>query len=177
MKRPKRTTIIFSDKDREYVEGLISQGREQSLTALISKIFDVYRSLAIHDWKYPGEYYVGPSRVSLFSQEALNAMLGFIPEKERLSVGRSVGEVMGLAITTNFKLEPQDRENWPEVLKHMSILGYGDFTLRENLIIIKNPFVTDTDLLAGILEGLIGKNIKVITALPAVFEVTDRPLR
>jgi len=50
----KRTTIIFNEKDRQYLEQLIKEGKEPGIKPLISKMFDVYRSMAIYDWKFPG---------------------------------------------------------------------------------------------------------------------------
>ncbi|MDH5420093.1 MAG: hypothetical protein OEX06_07170, partial [Candidatus Bathyarchaeota archaeon] len=60
----KRTTIILDDEEREYIDSLIEKGREPGIKPLISKMLDVYRSMMIYDWKYPGEYYCGISRVA-----------------------------------------------------------------------------------------------------------------
>ena len=55
----RRTTIILDEEEREYIDSLITKGREPGIKPLISKMLDVYRSMRIYDWKFPGEYYIG----------------------------------------------------------------------------------------------------------------------
>ena len=58
----KRTTIILEKDEREYIDSLIREGKEPGIKPLISKMLDVYRSMMIYDWRFPGEYYCGISR-------------------------------------------------------------------------------------------------------------------
>ena len=50
----KRTTIILDEEERKYIDQLIREGKELGIKPLISKMLDVYRSMMIYDWKYPG---------------------------------------------------------------------------------------------------------------------------
>ena len=71
----KRTTIILDQEERDYIDKLINEGREPGIKPLISKMLDVYRSMRIYDWKYPGEYYIGISRVAFLNVEFLDILL------------------------------------------------------------------------------------------------------
>ena len=74
----KRTTIIFDEEERKYIDSLISEGKEAGIKSLVSKMLDVYRSMSIYDWKYPGEYYVGVSRVAFVNVEFLSVLFQYI---------------------------------------------------------------------------------------------------
>ena len=78
----KRTTIILDEEEREYIDSLINEGREPGIKPLVSKMLDVYRSMRIYDWKFPGEYYIGISRVAFLNVEFLDILLSYIPENQ-----------------------------------------------------------------------------------------------
>ena len=62
----KRTTIILEKEEREFIDSLIREGKEPGIKPLISKMLDVYRSMMIYDWRFPGgEYYIGISRIEI----------------------------------------------------------------------------------------------------------------
>jgi hypothetical protein len=50
----KRTTIILDRNEREYIDSLIREGKEPGIKPLISKMLDIYRSMMIHEWRFPG---------------------------------------------------------------------------------------------------------------------------
>ena len=68
----KRTTIILEKDERDFVDSLIREGKEPGIKPLISKMLDVYRSMMIYDWRFPGEYYCGISRVAFVNAELLS---------------------------------------------------------------------------------------------------------
>jgi len=70
----RRTTIILEEDERKYIDKLIQDGKEAGIKQLISKMLDVYRSMMIYDWRYPGEYYAGISRVAFVNVEFVNWM-------------------------------------------------------------------------------------------------------
>ena len=74
----KRTTIILDEEEREYIDSLINEGRESGIKPLISKMLDVYRSMRIYDWKFPGEYYIGISRVAFLNVEFIDILLNYL---------------------------------------------------------------------------------------------------
>ncbi len=169
----KRTTIIFEEGDRQYLEQLIKDGKEPGIKPFISKMFDVYRSMAIYDWKFPGEYYVGVSRVAFFSQENLGVLVDLLPKDKLEETGRRLGEFTGIAVEASQNLNPRKKENWPKVLERLRIFGYGDLMLRDNFIVAKNPFITNLTVLEGFLEGVLGCALEPrITTSPIVFEIS-----
>lgn len=169
----KRTTVIFEDKDRLYLEQLIRDGKEPGIKPFISKMFDVYRSMAMYDWKFPGEYYVGISRVAFFSQENLQQLVELIPEDRMAATGRQLGETTSVSIGASQNLDPHKMENWPRILERLRVFGYGDVILREDFIVVKNPFIANLTFLTGFLEGVLGTNLEArITTSPIVFEVS-----
>ncbi|UCG36871.1 MAG: hypothetical protein JSV64_00920, partial [Candidatus Bathyarchaeota archaeon] len=88
----RRTTVILEEEERKYVDNLIKEGREAGLKQLISKMLDVYRSMMIYDWKYPGEYYAGISRVAFINIEFVNTLLQYVPAEQHREIGRKAGE-------------------------------------------------------------------------------------
>jgi hypothetical protein len=171
----KRTTVIFDDKDRQYLEQLIREGKEPGIKPFISKMFDVYRSMAMYDWKFPGEYYVGISRVAFFSQENLQQLVELIPEDKLRETGRRLGEMTAVSIEASQNIDPHKKDNWPKVLERLRVFGYGDLIFREDYIVAKNPFISDLTFLTGFLEGIIGTSLEAkITTSPIVFEISKK---
>jgi hypothetical protein len=172
-KAGKRTTVIFEEKDREYLEQLIRDGKEPGIKPFISKMFDVYRSMAMYDWKFPGEYYVGISRVAFFSQENLELLIEMVPEEKLRETGRKLGETTAVSVEASQNVDPHKKDNWGKVLERLRVFGYGDVILREGYIVAKNPFITNLTFLTGFLEGILGATLEArITTSPIVFEVS-----
>jgi len=171
-KTSKRTTVILDEEDREYLDNLIKENKERGIKSFISKMFDVYRSMAIYDWKYPGEYYSGISRVAFIHQELLNVLSGLVPKDKRRETGRKIGDALRSSIIASQNIDTKKAEGQSDVLKHLRILGYGNLFRRENMIIARNPFISDVEQLQGFLEAILGVNLKARTNVsPIIFEV------
>ena len=170
----KRTTIIFDQRDRQYLENLIRDGKEPGIKPFIAKMMDVYRTMAIHDWKFPGEYYIGLSRAAFFSQQDIQLMIDLIPEENRHDAAKKIGEVTALSIQASLNVDPHERENWPLVLERLRVFGYGDLVLRDDYIVVKNPFISNLNFLTGFLEGVLNLTlVPKITTSPLVFEISQ----
>jgi hypothetical protein len=170
----KRTTIILDEEEREYIDSLIEKGREPGIKPLISKMLDVYRSMMIYDWKYPGEYYCGISRVAFVNIEFIDTMLKYIPEEKWREVGLKMGEAAKVSMEATLDLETANREKWPNVLKRLRIQGFGDFYLRDKFIILRTPFINNSEVWRGFLESLLGVHLEARTLTPPlVFEITS----
>ncbi len=168
----KRTTIILDEEEREYIDSLIREGREPGIKPLISKMLDVYRSMTIYDWKYPGEYYCGISRVAFVNVELINILLQHIPKEKWREVGREAGEAIKVSMAASLNLQTADRESWSDVFKRLRVQGFGDFYLRDKYVIIKTPFVSNSEVLGGFLEGLLGIQLDAKTSSPPlIFEL------
>jgi len=169
----RRTTIILEEEERRYIDELIKDGKEAGIKQLISKMLDVYRSMMIYDWKYPGEYYAGISRIAFINIEFVNTLLQYIPPDQHREVGRKAGEAAKISMEATLNLDTTDKEKWSEVFKRLRIQGLGDFYQRDKYIIIKTPYIYNPEVQRGYLETLLGATLEIRTANPPfVYEVT-----
>jgi hypothetical protein len=170
----KRTTIILEKEEREFVDQLIREGKEPGIKPLISKMLDVYRSMMIYDWRFPGEYYCGISRIAFVNVELLNILIQHIPDEEYRIIGRNMGDALKISIETTLDIQTVNREKWPEVFKRLRVQGFGDIYLKDKYMLIKTPFINEAEIWAGFLEGLLNIKLDVKTASPPlVFEIKE----
>ena len=170
----KRTTIILEKEEREFIDSLIREGKEPGIKPLISKMLDVYRSMMIYDWRFPGEYYCGISRIAFVNVELINILIQHISKEEWLDIGRKMGEAARVSIETTLGVQATNREKWPEVFKRLRVQGFGDFYVRDKYILIKTPFINESNIWAGFLEGLLNIELDVKTSAPPfVFEIKE----
>ncbi|MGA3191066.1 MAG: hypothetical protein ABSD73_00960 [Candidatus Bathyarchaeia archaeon] len=171
----KRTTIILEKDEREFIDSLIREGKEPGIKPLISKMLDVYRSMMIYDWRFPGEYYCGISRVAFVNVELLNILIQNTPREKWREIGRRMGEATKVSIETTLGLRTEDREKWSDVFKRLRVQGFGDFYLKDKYLLIKTPFIGESEIWAGLLEGLLDVELDVkTTSSPLVFEMIEK---
>jgi len=171
----RRTTIILEKDEREYVDSLIREGKEPGIKPLISKMLDVYRSMMIYDWRFPGEYYCGISRIAFVNVELLNILIQNTPRDKWREIGKKMGEATRVSIETTLGIQTQEREKWGDVFKRLRVQGFGDFYLKDKYILIKTPFINESDIWAGLLEGLLDIDLDVkTTSSPLVFEIREK---
>lgn len=167
----RRTTIILDKDEREFIDSLIREGKEPGIKPLISKMLDVYRSMTIYDWRFPGEYYCGISRIAFVNVELLNVLIQNTPKEKWREIGRRMGEAVKISLETTMGLRTENRERWPDVFKRLRVQGFGDFYLKDKYILIKTPFINESEIWAGLLEGLFNIELDVkTTSSPLVFE-------
>jgi hypothetical protein len=168
----RRTTIILDEDERKYIDSLIREGREPGIKPLISKMLDIYRSMSIYDWRYPGEYYVGVSRVAFVNVEFINTLLQYVPQDKFREVGQKMGEAARISMEATIGLETTNREKWDDVFKRLRVQGFGDFYLRDKYFLVKAPFISNAETLCGFLENLLDVQLEVRTSTsPFVFAV------
>jgi len=171
----KRTTIILDKEEREFIDKLIREGKEPGIKPLISKMLDVYRSMMIYDWRFPGEYYCGISRIAFLNIELVNILIQNIPKEKWREIGRKMGEAIKVSMEATLGIQTADPEKWQEVFKRLRIQGFGDFYLKDKYILIKAPFISEPEIWAGFMEGLLGVELDVKTSTaPFVFEIKPR---
>lgn len=172
----KRTTIILEKDEREFVDSLIKEGKEPGIKPLISKMLDVYRSMMIYDWRFPGEYYCGISRVAFVNAELVGILINNVPMEKWRDIGKKMGEATRVSIETAIGIQTTKREKWPDVFKRLRVQGFGDFYLKDRYLLIKTPFISESEIWAGFLEGLLDIELDVKTASPPlVFEIRENP--
>ena len=174
----KRTTIILEKNERDFIDQLIKEGKEPGIKPLISKMLDIYRSMMIYDWRFPGEYYCGISRIAFVNVELLNILIQQIPKEKWCGIGKIMGAALKVSMETTLDLKMSQRENWESVFKRLKVQGFGDFYLKDKYLLIKTPFIGYPELWEGILEGLFDVELDMKTTVPPlVFEIkTKQPL-
>jgi hypothetical protein len=171
----KRTTIILKKEEREFIDSLIREGKEPGIKPLISKMLDVYRSMTVYDWRFPGEYYCGISRIAFVNVELINILIQHVPSEEYHKIGRSMGEALKVSVETTLGIKTADREKWSDIFKRLRVQGLGDFYLRDKYVLIKTPFINEAQIWAGFLEGLLGVELNVKTSSPPlVLEIREK---
>jgi hypothetical protein len=168
----KRTTIILEKDEREFIDQLIKEGKEPGIKPLISKMLDVYRSMMIYDWRFPGEYYCGISRIAFVNVELLNILIQQIPKEKWHGIGKEMGAALKISMETTLGLQAAQRENWENIFKRLRVQGFGDFYLKDKYLLLKTPFIGYPELWGGLLEGLFDIDLDMKTTVPPlVFEI------
>jgi hypothetical protein len=173
----KRTTIILEKDERDFIDSLIKEGKEPGIKPLISKMLDVYRSMMIYDWRFPGEYYCGISRIAFVNVELLNILIQQIPKEKWHDIGKTMGDALKVSMETTLGITAAQRESWESVFKRLRVQGFGDFYLKDKYLLLKTPFIGYAEIWAGLLEGLFEIELDIKTTVPPlVFEIkTKRP--
>ena len=168
----KRTTVILEKGEREFIDKLIREGKEPGIKPLISKMLEVYRSMMVYDWNFPGEYYCGISRVAFVNVELLNILIQRAPKEKWREIGRQMGAALKVSLETTLDLPSVTRDNWESVFHRLRIQGFGDFYTKDRYLLAKMPFINEADILAGILEGLLEVELDLKNSVPPlIFEV------
>ncbi len=168
----KRTTIILDRDEREYIDALVSEGKEAGIKPLISKMLDIYRNLMVYDWRFPGEYYCGISRTAFVNVELINLLIQQIPKEKWREVGKKMGAALKVSMETTLELPTMTRESWDKVFYRLSVQGFGEFYTKDRYLLAKSPFVTEPEILAGLLESLLNVELDLKnTVPPLVFEI------
>jgi hypothetical protein len=171
----KRTTIILEKDERDFIDSLIKEGKEPGIKPLISKMLDVYRSMMIYDWRFPGEYYCGISRIGFVNVELLNILIQQIPREKWRGIGKKMGEALKVSLESTLGLQTARQENWEAVFKRLRVQGFGDFYLKDKYLLLKTPFISDAEIWEGLLEGLFEIELDLKTTVPPlVFEIKTK---
>jgi hypothetical protein len=168
----KRTTIILEKEEREFIDSLIREGKEPGIKPLISKMLEVYRSMMIYDWRFPGEYYCGISRIAYVNVELLNILIQQIPREKWRDIGKKMGDALKVSMETTLGVDAAKQENWEAVFRRLSVQGFGDFIQKDKYLLLKIPFINEALIWEGILEGLFGIRLETKNSIPPlVFEI------
>ena len=168
----KRTTIILEKGEREFIESLIAEGKEPGIKPLISKMLDIYKSMMIYDWRFPGEYYCGISRVALVNVELFNILTQQIPRERWHEIGRKMGDALKVSIQSTLAIESSEQANWERVFERLKAQGFGDFYLKDKFLLLKTPFINECEIWKGIMEGLLSVELETRNSMPPlVFEI------
>ncbi len=172
----KRTTVVLDRNEREFITSLIKEGKESGIKPLISKMLEIYRSMNVDDWNFPGEYYCGISRIAFVNVELISILTSQIPKEQWRRVGAQMGQALQVSIQSTLGVDAAKQENWEAVFRRLKVQGFGDFYLKDKFIVLKTPFINDCEICRGIMEGLFSVELETRTAVPPlVFELVKNP--
>ncbi len=172
----KRTTIILEQKEREYIDALIREGKEPGIKPLISKMLDIYRSMMVYDWRFPGEYYCGISRIAFVNVELINILIQQTPKEKWRDIGRKMGAGLRVSMETTLDTPSVTKENWNAVFRRLQVQGLGEFCVKDRYLLAKAPFISEHEILAGILEGLLEVELDLKNTVPPFVFEQRKPL-
>ncbi len=168
----KRTTIILEKEERDFIDQLIREGKEPGIKPLISKMLEIYKSMMIYDWRFPGEYYCGISRIAYVNVELLNILIQQIPREKWRDIGKKMGDALKVSMETTLGVDVAKQENWEAVFKRLRVQGFGDFIQKDKYLLLKIPFINESEIWVGILESLFGIRLETKNSIPPlVFEI------
>jgi hypothetical protein len=168
----KRTTIILDQNEREFIESLIREGKEAGIKPLISKMLDIYKNMMIYEWRFPGEYYCGISRIALVNVELVNILTQQIPKEKLADLGEKMGDALKVSMQSTLGIEANPQENWEKIFERLKVQGFGDFYVKDKFLLLKTPFINDCEIWKGMLEGLLGIELETRNSVPPlVFEI------
>lgn len=172
----KRTTIILEREEREFIDQLIREGKETGIKQLISKMLDIYRGMMVQDWRFPGEYYCGISRIAFVNVELLNILIQQAPRVRWREIGRQMGAALKVSMETTLDLSSVARDNWDSVFHRLKVQGFGEFYTKDRYLLAKLPFINEAEILAGMLEGLLQVELDLKNSVPPLIFEVRRPL-
>ena len=168
----KRTTIILEKDEREFIDQLIRDEKEPGIKPLISKMLAVYQNMRIYEWRFPGEYYFGISRMAFMNVELLNILIQHIPKEKWRETGEKMGIALKVSLEATFGLQAAYHENWNKIFKQLSVQGLGNFYLKDKYLLVKTPLIIEPEIWEGVLEGLLDIELDMKTTVPPlVFEI------
>jgi hypothetical protein len=104
--------------------------------------------------------------------ELLEILIQQTPKEKWRENGRLMGEALRISMETTLGLQTANEDNWESVFKRLRVQGFGDIYMKDKYILIKTPFISNSEIWAGLLEGLFDLKLDMkTTAPPLVFEI------
>jgi hypothetical protein len=168
----KRTTLVLKKAERDFIDHLIREGKESGIKSLFSKLLNIYSDMMIYDWKFPGEYYCGISRVAFVNVELINLLIQNASKEKWYETGKKMGAIIRVSVDATIGVDAFKQEAWTEVFARLCLQGFGSFSLKDKYLLLKNPFFSEPLVWEGLIEGLFGvKAVAKPSGLPLIFEI------
>ena len=83
-----------------------------------------------------------------------------------------MGAALKVSMETTLGIQVAQRENWEKAFRRLRVQGFGDFYLKDKYFLIKTPFIINSEIWQGVLEGLFDIELDMKTSSPPlVFEI------
>ena len=131
--------------------------------------------MMVYDWRFPGEYYCGISRIALVNVELFNILTQQIPKEQWHGIGVKMGGALKVSIQSTIDLDSSQDNNWEKVFERLKVQGFGDFYIKDKFLLLKTPFINEFEIWKGMLEGLLDVELEMRNSMPPlVFEIKKR---
>jgi hypothetical protein len=163
----KRTSIDFPQSSYDYITKMIVAGKEKSMRDMLLKLLSLHRAYDIGSWRIEdGVLQTHMVRFVVMSDVDMEAFEDNIPSERRHDIGLTIGKMWAEAWAARARTWDGDLrklENWSYAVDAWKYAGWGrlDFNPRLNRIFAYDS-VFSPETIAGVLEGLIGRNIKPV---------------
>ena len=86
----------------------------------------------------------------------------------------SLAEALRVSIQSTLGIDTLQRKNWEDVFHRLKVQGFGDLQVKDKFLLLKLPFIQDCEIWRGLLQGLLGVELKTRNSLPPlVFEIKN----
>ena len=86
-----------------------------------------------------------------------------------------MGDALKVSIQSTLGVDASKQENWEAIFIRLKVQGFGDFFLKDKFLLLKTPFIQDSEIWKGLLEGLLGVELETRNSVaPLVFEIKPR---
>ena len=86
-----------------------------------------------------------------------------------------MGDALKVSIQSTLGIDASEQENWEKIFERLKIQGFGDFYVKDKFLLLKTPFINDSEIWKGMLEGLLEAELETRNSFPPlVFEIKIR---
>jgi hypothetical protein len=86
-----------------------------------------------------------------------------------------MGDALRVSVQSTLGLDSGQSESWEKVFERLKVQGFGDFYLKDKFLLLKTPFINESEIWKGMLEGLLDVELETRNSLPPlVFEIKKR---
>jgi hypothetical protein len=102
----------------------------------------------------------------------LELLIQQIPKENWRENGKRMGEALKVSMETTLGLQTANQDNWSSVFNRLKVQGFGDIYVKDKYLLIKTPFIGNSEIWAGLIEGLFDLRLDMKTTVPPlVFEI------
>ena len=64
-----------------------------------------------------------------------------------------MGDALKISIQSTVGLDASQPESWQKIFERLKVQGFGDFYVKDKFLLLKTPFINDSEIWKGMLGG------------------------